>query len=566
MLQNKEGVVAYFSLEIGLDPKMPTYSGGLGILAGDTIKAAADSGVPLVALTLLYDNGYFHQTIDQGIQHENPVQWNKNEFLKPLDPKVKVQIEGRDIWIQAWKYTVYGNNGKVPVLFLSTNLPENSDWDKEITQNLYGRDRWYRLCQEIILGIGGVKMLRALGYDTEDGQPVAKYHMNEGHSAFLTLALHNEVKQKYLHEDEPFFINDVRSKCVFTTHTPVPAGHDTFPVEFIEKALENYYPIRSLNQFQDDTFNMTHLALHFSEHVNGVAKKHQEVSEKMFPGYQIDSITNGIHSTTWTSEPFKKIYDKYIPGWRKDNFTLRYALNIPKDDIWNAHQERKKELINYVNRTFDVEFTYDDLTIGYARRAATYKRADLILSDIERLKQISSKKPIQIIMAGKAHPNDGAGKDLIKRINEKINQLKGSVKIVYLPNYEMWLGQLMTSGVDVWLNTPKRPLEASGTSGMKAAHNGVPQFSVLDGWWIEGHVEDVTGWSIGPMPEGPEEECDESQDIVDIYDKLENKIIPKYYNHKDKWIQMMQHVISHNASFFNTQRMISQYVTNCYFN
>lgn len=566
MLQNKEGVVAYFSLEIGLDPKMPTYSGGLGILAGDTIKAAADSGVPLIALTLLYDNGYFHQTIDQGIQHENPVQWNKNEFLKPLDPKVKVQIEGRDIWIQAWKYTVYGNNGKVPVLFLSTNLPENSDWDKEITQNLYGRDRWYRLCQEIILGIGGVKMLRALGYDTEDGQPVAKYHMNEGHSAFLTLELHNEIKQKYLHEDEPFFINYVRNKCVFTTHTPVPAGHDTFPVEFIENALQNYYPIRSLNQFQDDTFNLTHLALHFSEHVNGVAKKHQEVSEKMFPGYQIDSITNGIHSTTWTSEPFKKIYDQHIPGWRKDNFTLRYALNIPKEEIWNAHQERKKELINYVNRTFDVEFTYDDLTIGYARRAATYKRADLILSDVERLRQISNKKPIQIIMAGKAHPNDGAGKALIKKINDIISQLKGSVKIVYLPNYEMWLGQLMTSGVDVWLNTPKRPLEASGTSGMKAAHNGVPQFSILDGWWIEGHVEDVTGWSIGPMPEGPEEECDESQDIIDIYDKLENKIIPKYYDQREDWIQMMQHVISHNASFFNTQRMISQYVTNCYFN
>lgn len=565
MIKDKEEVIAYFSLEIGLDPRLPLYSGGLGILAGDTIKSFADLGVPVIAVSLLYEDGYFHQSIEEGEQREFPVQWNKNEFLKPLPQKVKVTIEGRDVYVQAWEYIIHGCKSKVPVIFLSTNVPENSEWDRNITKKLYGGDQWYRLCQEIILGIGGVKMLRTLGYSDSSDNPIKKYHMNEGHSALLTLELYKEVKKHFLNEDEPFFTNFVKQHCVFTTHTPVPAGHDSFDMEMVKRALGDYFSFDNVNFLKDHKLNMTYLALYFSEHINGVAKKHKDVSEKMFPGYQIDSITNGVHSVTWTCEQFKKLYDTYIPGWRKDNYTLRYSLNIPGNKIYEAHLARKKELVDFINRTTDAGFDYESLTIGFARRAATYKRIYLLFSDPERLINICKKKPLQIVIAGKAHPSDGGGKDLIKEVFHKIDELKGKIKIVYLPNYEMWLGQLMTSGVDIWLNTPKRPLEASGTSGMKAAHNGVPHFSVLDGWWLEGHVEGVTGWSIGPRPVSVEDSCDDNVDAEDLYHKLETQILPLFYDNKEKWIEIMQHTISHNASFFNTQRMVSQYVTNSYF-
>jgi starch phosphorylase len=460
------------------------YSGGLGILAGDTIKSCADLGVPMVGISLLYDEGYFHQTIEHGEQYETPVQWVKEEFLKPLPQRIKINIEGRDIYIQPWQYTVFGAKGEVPVYFLSTNLPENSEWDRTITKQLYGGDRWYRLCQEMILGIGGVKLLRALGYgDSQDATYVRKYHMNEGHSSFLTLELHKEAKRKYLNEEEPFHMNHVKNSCVFTTHTPVPAGHDNFPMEQIRNAFRDYYDLDYLTPaIRDNKLNMTYLALMFSENINGVAKKHRDVSKKMFPGYQIDAITNGVHSVTWTCPQFKKLYDEYIPGWRKDNYTLRYSLNIPGDKIWDAHMGRKRELIEYINTTQNAGFDYETLTIGFARRAATYKRSYLIFYDVNRLKKICKEHPLQIVISGKAHPNDGAGKALIKELHEKIAQVSNhKIKIVYLPNYEMWLGQLLTSGVDVWLNTPKRPLESSGTNGMQSAHNGVQHFSVLDG-------------------------------------------------------------------------------------
>jgi starch phosphorylase len=552
-------------MEIGLDPRLPSYAGGLGILAGDTVKSFADLGVPIIAVTLLNEEGYFHQDIDsEGNQHEIPVVWKKEDFLTKIPEKVKIQIEGRDVYIGAWTREVHGINGQiVPVIFLDANLPENSDWDRNITKHLYGGDRWYRLCQEIVLGIGGFKMLKELGYDgDESSKEIIKYHMNEGHAAFLVIELLEELKNKFPNRNSEYYYESVREKCVFTTHTPIPAGHDIFEYSFVENALRNKVPEEIKKGIHDGKFNMTMLALKFSKHVNGVAKKHGEVSSLMFPGYQIDAITNGVHSVTWTGNAFKSLYDEYIPGWRKDSFMLRYALNIPPEKIWQAHVAQKKELIDYVNKTMNKGFDYDSLTIGFGRRVAPYKRIDFLARDLSRLKQINHKGKIQIIVAGKAHPSDTLGKELLKEMTQIIKSVENEINIVFLPNYEMWLGQLMTSGVDIWLNTPKRPQEASGTSGMKAAHNGVLNFSILDGWWIEGHVEDVTGWSIGAKAT---EVVDEIQEVNDFYNKLDTKIVPLFYNNKTEWVRMMLHSISHNASFFNTQRMVSQYVTNCYF-
>ncbi|MFT4326380.1 MAG: alpha-glucan family phosphorylase [Candidatus Woesearchaeota archaeon] len=551
--------VTYFSLEIGLDPGLPTYAGGLGILAGDTIKACADIGVPMVAVTLLNEDGYFHQILDaEGNQTEVPVKWRKEDFLEKIDTKVKVSIEGRDVYITVWKKYVEGIKGSiVEVLFLDTNLPENSEWDRAITKHLYGGNRWYRLCQEIVLGVGGIKMLRKLGF--EDFK-ISKYHMNEGHAAFLTLELIKELQSSLPGKDYFYYRNMIKNKCVFTTHTPVPAGHDVFPQQYVQNALREYFPLE-LHSYAD--FNMTLLALNSSRHINGVAKRHEEVTQEMFPGYQINAITNGIHSCTWTGKEFADLFDEYLPDWRADNFNLRYALNIPPKKIWEAHYKQKRELIDYVNEKTDSNFKYDVFTIGFARRVAPYKRLPLLFSDIERLKRIAKRHPIQIVLSGKAHPNDGAGKDLIRQVFAQLKDLGDSIKVVFLPNYEMWLGKLMVSGVDIWLNTPQRPKEASGTSGMKAAHNGVPHFSVLDGWWLEGHVEGVTGWSIGPHPK--EGYVDDGVDADSLYYKLETDILPKFYDRREEWIMMMMHTISHNASFFNTQRMVLQYVTNCYF-
>lgn len=553
----RERKIAYFSLEIAIAPEIPTYSGGLGVLAGDTIKSFADSNVPAVAVTLLYEKGYFHQEIDgEGNQKEVPVEWDKSRFMKLLPNKVNIRLEGRDILLQAWVYEVKGETGKVvPVIFLDSDVDTNNEEDKQITSYLYGGDRRYRLLQEALLGIGGTRMLQSLGH-----VEIEKYHMNEGHAALLTLELMNTFKGD---------IEDVKEACVFTTHTPVPAGHDAFEIDLAKSVLRDFTDVDALDHdhiLADGKLNMTYLALHHSNYVNGVAKKHSEVSKKMFPGYSIESITNGVHVPTWVSEPFAKVFDKFIPAWKTDHYSLRYALSIHPDKIWDAHQEAKRKLIDFVNERKDAGMEQDVLTIGFARRAATYKRADMIFSDKKRLKEIYDKTgKFQIIFAGKAHPNDQGGKDLIKRIYQDMGELGDKIKIVYLENYEMFLGKLLTSGVDIWLNTPMRPREASGTSGMKAALNGVPSFSVLDGWWLEGHVEDMTGWSIGPRPKDVEEEVDQSKDIEDLYNKLEKKIIPKFYKDPDGWKRVMIYAIAFNGSFFNTQRMVSQYVTNAYF-
>jgi starch phosphorylase len=317
--------------------------------------------------------------------------------------------------------------------------------------------------------------------------------------------------------------------------------------------------------FINDKLNMTYLGLRFCKFINGVAKKHGEVSRNMFPGYQIESITNGVHSYYWTAEPFRKLFDKYLLGWEYDSFSLRYVLGIPKEEIWDAHQKAKEKLIGFVNKEYHAEMKEDVFTIGFARRAATYKRGDLLFADVKRLLKIAEKyKGIQIIYAGKAHPKDIAGKDVIRRIIQKMKEVSHKIKVCYVQDYEISSAKLLVAGVDLWLNTPQRPQEASGTSGMKAAHNGVLHFSVLDGWWLEGHIENVTGWSIGAHPDESKENVYE-EDMEDMYTKLEYIIIPRFYDERDKWIDMMKHAIAINGSFFNTHRMVQQYVLNAYF-
>jgi len=497
------------------------------------------------------------------------------DYLQEMKRGISVTVEGRTVAVRAWKYEVGGVGGfKVPVFFLDADVPENSEQDRTLTHFLYGGDSLYRICQEVILGIGGVRILRALG-----SSHIKRFHMNEGHAGFLTLELLSEHlkeagKDRVTAED----IDEVRKKCVFTTHTPVPAGHDQLPMELVKRVLGSHPAFGAPEAlYSDHTLNMTYLALNLSHYVNGVAKKHGEVSQGMFPAYTVDSITNGVHVATWASKPFQSLFDRYIPGWREDNFSLRYALGIPKREVWKTHTEAKRELIQAVNRQTGVGMEEGIFTIGFARRAATYKRADLLFHDLERLRKIARQGDIvpeglrkgaglfQIVYAGKAHPQDHGGKELIRRICEARDKLKGEIKIAYLENYDLALGKLMTAGVDVWLNTPEPPLEASGTSGMKAALNGVPSFSILDGWWIEGHVEGVTGWSIGENGRMNHQAQDRSKDALSLYDKLERVILPAFYRNRDQFLGVMLHSIALNGSFFNTQRMMQQYVLKAYF-
>jgi len=545
--------IAYFSMEIGIDERIPSYSGGLGVLAGDTIKSCADLNVPMVGITLLSEKGYFYQRIDQeGNQIELPIRFDPSDYLTLLPSRTSIQISEREVILKSWLYEYHGiNDYIIPVLFLDANVDENSDWDKTLTTYLYGGDRKYRLAQEIILGIGGVRMLQSLGYDAID-----RYHMNEGHASLGTLELYR------MHQD----VNKVREHCVFTTHTPVPAGHDQFDLSYAKPMIGELLiePILKDVTFENK-LNMTKLALYFSHYVNGVAKKHGEVSRSMFPGYSIDSITNGVHTQTWVSKPFQRLYDRHMPGWRSDPYLLRSAISLDKEEVWDAHNEAKQKLIDFVNLRCNVGMNYDDFTIGFARRATEYKRPDLLISDVERLQHIADTiGPIQIIYGGKAHPQDTSGKEAIKRIHTTKQQFKDAVKIAFIPNYDITLAKLLVSGADLWLNTPRRPLEASGTSGMKAAHNGVPQFGTLDGWWLEGCIENITGWSIGPE-KTEDQQSDDKTDRDDLYQKLENIILPKFYHDRDNWIRTMRSSIAINASFFNTNRMIQQYVLNAYF-
>ncbi len=558
-------MVAYFSMEIGIDPGMPTYAGGLGVLAGDTIRSAADLEIPMVAVTLLHRRGYFYQRLDeQGWQREEPVAWPINDFCHPIPQRVTVEIEGRTVQVGAWHIRVRGETGgEVPVYLLDTDLPENDPWDRTLTDMLYGGDDRYRLCQEVVLGFGGYRLLRALGYNH-----IRRFHLNEGHAALLVLALLEEkLVSRSTEERVPAdLIDAVREQCVFTTHTPVPAGHDQFPHDLARRVLGDRRCLWLDACLQDQSLNMTRLALRGSRFINGVAMKHGEVSTTLFPGYPIHSITNGVHAVTWAAPSFQSLFDRRLPDWRRDQLSLRYAIGIPLEDIWDAHVAAKRALIDHVNREANAGFDRDVLTIGCARRATAYKRSTLIFHDVNWLVSIAERAgPLQLVFAGKAHPRDHEGKQMIRRIHEMRHTLRDKIGVIYLPNYDMTLARLLCAGSDVWLNTPLPPLEASGTSGMKAAINGVPSLSVLDGWWIEGHVEDVTGWSIGNQEPGKELNQDlDATHAAELYRKLDEKILPLFYGKRDRFLEIMRHAIALNGGFFNTQRMVLQYLHKAY--
>lgn len=545
--------IAYFSMEIGLMPEIPTYSGGLGILAGDILKSSADLGVPMAGITLLYKKGYFAQKINEdGRQCERPVVWNPAEYLTSLPNRVTVTMNNRQVTIGAWTYMLVGQSGHpLPVVFLDTDLPENTPEDRTLTAELYGGDNKYRLCQELILGIGGLRMLRDMGYHN-----IKTFHLNEGHAGFISLEL--------LREQGYGDIEKVRKQVIFTTHTPVEAGHDFFSYDLIKQVIENNFVEILQHNLGGSGLSMTDLALKFSRYVNGVSRKHAEVSRAMFNDQSIDWVTNGVHSPTWTSSSFAKLYDNNIPGWRNNPSRLMQAINIHQDEIWKAHQAAKMKLLALVLEETGQELDADILTIGFARRAATYKRADLVFTDIKRLIELGAGK-IQFIFSGKAHPHDEPGKDILQKIYNISKELGRSMPVVFLENYNMGPAKLITSGVDLWLNTPIRPREASGTSGMKCVHNGVMNFSVLDGWWIEGCIEGQTGWAIGPEPATNDMKgYNETEDATDLYKKLEEKILPMYYNNRSGWIHMMKQAIAINASYFNTHRVVREYCEKAY--
>jgi len=543
--------IAYFSMEVGLTSEIPTYAGGLGTLAGDAIRSSADLKLPLVAVTLISKRNYFKQKLDaNGRQSEQQREWNPEKLLVLLPNEVYVHIEGRSVKVKAWLYKYKSvTGGVVPVIFLDTDHDGNTPEDREITFYLYGGNERYRLKQEAILGFGGVRILDALGFK------VRKYHMNEGHSSFLSV----ELLRKFGMDAEK-----VRELCVFTTHTPVDAGHDKFNYGLVSEVLETV-DLEPLKKYGgQEILNMTCLALNLSNYVNGVAKRHQEISSKMFAGYEIHAVTNGVHSFTWTGESYRKVYDKYLPGWAIEPELLAKVDIIPDCEIWAAHEEQKQDLIDYANLAADGNLSSDVFTLGFARRATEYKRPTLLFSNLERLRTISQKGKLQAIFAGKAHPRDIGGKNLIEQIYSFGTQLKGDVEIVYLEDYNMDIAAKMVGGVDVWLNTPLRPMEASGTSGMKAAHNGVINFSVLDGWWAEGWIENLTGWAIGPHSSESDNAETTLKEAEDLYNKLEYVITPMFYDRRDEWVKMMKNSIGKIAYYFNSHRMMRRYVIDAY--
>ncbi len=552
--------IAYFSMEIALRNEIPTYSGGLGVLAGDTIRTAADMELPMVAVTLVSRHGYFRQEIDAaGGQIEHPDTWEPDRWATPLSAKIALNIEDRVVWVSGWLHVLEGHmNGRQPVVLLDTDLEENSAEDRAITDVLYGGDETYRLKQEVVLGIGGIRLLQAIGFD------VRQYHMNEGHSALLAL----DLLRRYAYPPEdlrpgesPYDLPRVRELCCFTTHTPVEAGHDRFDYSVVNRVMGPIIDQTTLKKLAgDERLNMTRLALNLSEYVNGVAKRHAEVSRGMFPGYRVHAVTNGVHPFTWTSPDFRALFDRHLPGWcHEPELLVRADCCLAHEEVWQAHQAAKRALIDRITALTGVALDPMLPTLGFARRMTAYKRADLLFSDIDRLKLIARRWPFQIVLSGKAHPRDYGGKQLIADLHRHIGALSDTITIVYLPDYDMDLARSMVAGVDVWLNTPLRPREASGTSGMKATFNGVPNLSVMDGWWIEGCIEGVTGWAIGDS-----QEADNGSDALSLYDKLEQVVLPLYHGERDGWISVMKGAIAKNASFFNSHRMMRRYATEAY--
>lgn len=554
--------VAYFSMEIALESDVPTYSGGLGVLAGDMLLSAADLRIPIIAVTMVHRHGYFVQTLDEhGQQHELPDSWDPANQLHRIAPTVFVEIEGRQVLVGAWCYNLVGTTGAVvPVLLLDTDFQENSEDDRALVGSLYGGDERYRLAQEIVLGYGGFAILEALGYV----EGIATYHMNEGHSALLVAAaMERRLSYGGAHDMTPEDIAEVRRRFVFTTHTPVPAGHDRFHRDLAHHVLGERRArlVESIGAMHENLLNMSHLALRGSHYTNGVAMRHGEVSRELFGQNDIKAITNGVHAGRWTAPAFAGLFDRSIPDWRNDNAYLRHAVGIAPSEIAAAHLESKADLLRMLRQQNGVDLDPTCFTIGFARRAAAYKRGALVFNDLDRLRAIAERVgPLQFVFGGKSHPRDNDGKAVIRRVFEAARELGNAVRVVYIENYEMAVAALIVAGVDVWLNTPRPPLEASGTSGMKAALNGVPSLSTIDGWWVEGCIEGVTGWAIA---DGDPHASDEA-DVAALYDKLENVVVPLYYRDPEAYARVRRNAIALNGSYFNTQRMVEQYALGAY--
>ena len=534
--------IAYFSAEIGISAKLPTYSGGLGVLAGDHIKAAADAELPMCAVTLLYKEGYFKQRLDDdGNQTEVYPRFDPNPLLKKLPIKFTLPLRKRDVWIQVYEYRHKGLTGhEIPIYFLDTNLEENFHDDQVITMRLYSGDKDHRILQEAILGFGGIKLLDELQYTD-----IETYHMNEGHASFIVMQLLRKFNGNH---------EEVKKRCHFTTHTPVAAGHDEFAIQRCERLLDGllWEDLSKIKSIQKQRLNMTELGLHFSRSANGVSKLHGEVAQDQFPDYKIGHVTNGVYHPYWVGKEFREVFDDRLPGWRKDSNRLLNIGAILPEELVKAHQSHKDFLLGYANSQTQMALSNDVLTIGFARRAAGYKRASLIFHDLERLTEIGRGK-IQIIFAGKAHPADDDGKSIIYNLIQNAKKLFGTIKVIYLENYNLWLGRLITSGVDVWLNTPRRPNEASGTSGMKAALNGIPNLSILDGWWAEACKHRENGWGIGTS-----EIVDDETAANHLYELLEKEVVPIFYNDQEKWVSLMVESIKTGVNF-TAYRMIKDY-------
>ena len=606
---NKNDLIAYFSAEYGLDQTIGIYSGGLGILSGDHLKSASDLGIPLVAVGLMYKNGYFHQRIDKdGIQH--PEYKDLNLYDLPIsavkdndgnDFITYVKFPERRVYLKVWLINV----GRIKLYLLDSDLDINNEEDRGTTAKLYGGDQEMRIRQEIILGMGGVHTLKKLGYNP------TIYHMNEGHSAFLNLEI---IKDTIKEKQVSFNIaKDIASsKTVFTTHTPVPAGNDIFPIGLVEKYFKDFWPRLGISREDflrlgmkpgdnlEPGFNMGILALKIAGKKNGVSKLHGEVSRELFADVwphiapsesPITYVTNGVHTCTWLAPKMKDLYNKYLIPYWQDNIheddVWKKINSIPDEELWKEHLERKKKLLDVVRHNLTVRLrregvSYDAinealgnlnpeaLTIGFARRFATYKRATLIFRDIERITQIlnNADRPVILIFAGKAHPADKYGADLIKQIHEvsMMPQFKG--KIFILENYNIEISRYLVSGVDVWLNNPRRPMEASGTSGQKASVNGVVNFSVLDGWWAEGYNQ-KNGWTIGTNKDYVSYEEQDNADSQSMYETLEHKIIPTYYDKDENgisktWIQYMKNSIMSTGGKYSTSRMLVDYTNQLY--
>ena len=541
------GVVGYFTAEIGLWSELHTYSGGLGVLAGDHVKSAADAKIPLVGVTLLYRKGYGRQHLDEdGIQTETYRDLDPAQHLQDTGMDISLPLDGGDLWAKVWRADITGVSGHVvPVYFLDTFHPKNTEKHLDLGLTLYGGDDWVRIRQEYLLGVGGLRLLDKLGHDV-DG-----LHLNEGHCTFALLEM---LGKGWTREQ-------LAKRVLFTTHTPVPAGHDRFEWEAVEEVLGDLLPsdakqlvIDAGDPEEGRRISMSHLAVALSGPVNAVSNLNAWVASSMFADHHIAPITNGVHHLTWTSPMMGDLFDEQLPGWREDPTKLAHAGKIPTEELVEARGVARKVLRELVQTSTGVRLDKNRLTIGFARRFATYKRANLVFSDLERLREIGAGK-IQFVFSGKAHPRDEGGKALIKSIFDSAKDLEQDIPVAFLEDYSMATGLAMTGGVDIWLNNPIRPMEASGTSGMKAAMNGVPNCSILDGWWPEGCEHGVNGWAIGEA----DDERDDVRDAQNVLDVIENEVLPAWNEGDEKWCEIMRASIATSARFTGA-RMISDYL------